>query len=180
MPQKKNPDICELIRGKVGRVYGSLFAMLSMMKNLPLAYNKDMQEDKEGLFDTIDTCNVCIDVFTKMLQTITFNKIRLLEASKRGFMAATDVADYLVKKGMPFRDAHEVSGKLVKFCIENKTTLDEIKLDKYKKFSKLFLEDIYAKIDLIKLVNDRKTIGGPSPVSVKEEIVRLKKLIQDK
>lgn len=178
MPQKRNPDISELIRGKTGRVYGTLLSLLTTMKGLPLAYNKDMQEDKEGMFDAIDTCNACIEVFTKMLPSIKFNNDKMLSASGKGFMNATDVADYLVRKNLPFREAHEISGKLVRYCISNNKILDSLALKEYQSFSNLFKNDIYEAIDLSRIVNDRKSIGAPSPIQTKQEIERLLKSIK--
>jgi argininosuccinate lyase len=170
MPQKRNPDMCELIRGKTGRVYGHLIAFLSTMKSLPLAYNKDMQEDKEGLFDALDTYHVCLDVFTNMLPTFKINKDKMYEAAQRGFIAATDVADYLVKKGLAFRAAHDIAGQLVAYCTKNNTTLDKVSLAQYKKFSNLFSSDLYKEISLETLVKNRKSIGGPNKECVKNEI----------
>lgn len=173
MPQKKNPDINELVRGKTGRVYGDLISLLTTMKGLPLAYNKDMQEDKECIFDCYDTIKICLEVFTLMLPTLVWDKERMLQSANGGHMAATDVADYLVGKNVPFRDAHEISGSLVRYCLENNKTLNELKLEEYKKFSKLFEKDIYKKIDLKTLVENRKVPGGPSKAAVKKEIADL-------
>ncbi|MBR1443163.1 MAG: argininosuccinate lyase [Firmicutes bacterium] len=162
MPQKKNPDMAELIRGKTGRVYGHLMGMLTVMKGLPLAYNKDMQEDKEGLFDAFDTIKMCLPVFTNMISTARINKDKMYSAAKEGFMNATDAADWLVKNGMPFRDAHAVIGRLVLYCIENNKSLDELTIDEYKAIDPLFTEDIYNAISLEQCVNARKVDGGPS------------------
>ncbi|MBQ7264627.1 MAG: argininosuccinate lyase [Firmicutes bacterium] len=162
MPQKKNPDMAELIRGKTGRVYGELFALLTVMKGLPLAYNKDMQEDKEGVFDAIDTLKMCLPVFTNMVKTMKVNKENMYSAAKRGFMNATDAADWLVKQGMPFRSAHEVIGKLVLYCIEKDKALEELTLEEYKAVSPVFTEDVYEAISLEKCVNARTVDGGPS------------------
>lgn len=170
MPQKKNPDIAELIRGKTGRVYGSLSAILTTMKSLPLAYNKDMQEDKEPLFDAIDTIKVCLSILPEMLETITVNKDKMLKACAEGFLNATDVADYLVKKGLPFRDAHEASGKAVRYCLETEKTLDTMEIEEYKKINELFEEDLYEAIKIENSVKSRKVIGGPEKGAVEKVI----------
>lgn len=170
MPQKKNPDVAELVRGKTGRVYGSLTALLTTMKSLPLAYNKDMQEDKEPVFDAIDTVKMCLPVFTAMIDTMKVRKENMLNAAKGGFTNATDAADYLVKHGMPFRDAHEVIGKLVFYCIQNNKSLDDLKLEEFKKFSNVFEETIYQAISLEECVNKRNVIGGPSKTMMEEVI----------
>jgi len=162
MPQKKNPDVAELVRGKTGRVYGSLVGMLTMMKSLPLSYNKDMQEDKESLFDAIDTVKACLYVFTPMIKTMKIRRENMLKACRQGFINATDVADYLVGKGVSFRDAHEITGKLVRYCIENEKTLESLTLADYGKFSNLFDESVYKAISLEECVNRRNIIGGPS------------------
>ena len=161
MPQKKNPDIAELVRGKTGRVYGHLMALLTTMKGLPLAYNKDMQEDKEGAFDTIDTAKSCLVLFTGMVKTMKFNQARMAESAKHGFTNATDVADYLVGKGVPFRDAHGIVGQLVLMCIERGIPLDDLPLEDYRKLSPAFDEDIYQAIKLDTCVNKRLTVGAP-------------------
>lgn len=170
MPQKKNPDIAELVRGKTGRVYGALISLLTTMKGLPLAYNKDMQEDKEVSFDAIDTVKDCIELFTGMLETTKFNKDVMAESAKKGFTNATDAADYLVKKGMPFRDAHKVIGELVLFCIDKDKCIDECSLDELKKFSNLFDKDVYDEISLDTCVSKRLTIGAPGPETMKKII----------
>jgi argininosuccinate lyase len=170
MPQKKNPDVAELVRGKTGRVYGNLMAMLTVMKGLPLAYNKDMQEDKEGLFDTVDTLKKSLLVFSPMLATMKVNKENMLAASKGGFTNATDLADYLVKKGLPFRDAHEVVGKLVAYCLSKNTSLDDLTLEELQGFSTLIEEDVYQKISVYTCVNKRNIRGGPAPEQVKRSI----------
>ncbi|MBQ6555206.1 MAG: argininosuccinate lyase [Firmicutes bacterium] len=162
MPQKKNPDMAELIRGKTGRVYGHLMGMLTTMKGLPLAYNKDMQEDKEGVFDAVDTLKMCLPVFTRMVETMTVNKDNMYKAAKGGFMNATDAADWLVKQGMPFRDAHAVIGQLVLYCVNNQKSLDELTIDEFKAVSDVFTEDIYKAISLETCVNSRTVEGGPS------------------
>ena len=161
MPQKKNPDIAELVRGKTGRVYGHLMALLTTMKGLPLAYNKDMQEDKEGAFDAIDTAKSCLVLFTGMAKTMKFNQARMAESAKHGFTNATDVADYLVGKGVPFRDAHGIVGQLVLMCIERGIPLDDLPLEDYRKLSPAFDEDIYQAIKLDTCVNKRLTVGAP-------------------
>ena len=170
MPQKKNPDIAELIRGKTGRVYGALVTILTFMKALPLAYNKDMQEDKECLFDSIDTVKMCLSILPEMIETITVNKDKMLKACEEGFLNATDVADYLVKKGVPFRDAHEASGKAVKYCIDNNLTLNCMNLNEYKKINNLFEEDLYKEIDIKNSLKSRKVIGGPSKEAIEKVI----------
>ena len=170
MPQKKNPDITELIRGKTARVYGDLNTLLSMMKNLPLAYNKDMQEDKEAIFDAVDTVKLCISTFIPMLSTMTVLSENMRQAAAKGFINATDCADYLVKKGLPFRDAYKITGTLVKRCIELGVTLETLPLNEYKKLSDSFDKDVYKAISLDTCVNERKSQGGPSPDSVKAQI----------
>lgn len=175
MPQKKNPDILELIRGKTGRVYGSLISILTTMKSLPLAYNKDMQEDKEPLFDGIKTVKNCLKILPNVIKTMKVNKEKMLQAAKEGFLNATDVADYLTKKGLPFRDSHNVAGKLVSYCINSKKTLDELSIDEFKKESSLFEEDIYSAIDIKNSVISKKEIGGPNPETVKH-VLELNKI----
>lgn len=162
MPQKKNPDVAELVRGKTGRVYGSLMGLLTMMKGLPLAYNKDMQEDKEQIFDAVDTIKMCLPVFGKMLATMRVKKDAMLHGAKGGFTNATDVADYLVKQGLPFRDAHGVVGRMVAYCIEKDKVIDVLSMEEMKDFSDLIGEDIYDAISLDTCVNQRKLIGGPA------------------
>lgn len=174
MPQKKNPDVAELARGKTGRVYGDLMGLLTVMKGIPLAYNKDMQEDKEQLFDAIDTVKMCLPVFEKMIATMTVRKDRMLEGAKGGFTNATDVADYLVKKGLPFRDAHGVVGRMVAYCIEKNTVIDALSPEEFRSFSELFGEDIYDAISLETCVNQRKLIGGPASATVKALIEKYK------
>lgn len=177
MPQKKNPDITELIRGKSGKVIGNLTSLLTIMKGLPLAYNKDMQEDKELIFDSIDTVKKCISTLIPMIDTMIILKENMLKAAKKGFINATDVADYLVKKGMPFRKAYKITGSIVAYCIDNNITLDNLELSNYKKYSNLFEEDIYKAIDLKECINKRKSFGGPNPKLVKNHINNVKKLI---
>ncbi|MCR5704463.1 MAG: argininosuccinate lyase, partial [Eubacterium sp.] len=170
MPQKKNPDIAELIRGKTGRVYGALTSLLTTMKGIPLAYNKDMQEDKEFAFDAIDTVKGCILLFTGMIDTMTFNKDIMENSTKNGFTNATDAADYLVNHGVPFRDAHGIVGQLVLFCEEKKISLDDMTLEEYKAISPVFEEDIYDAISLQTCVDKRLTIGAPSPEAMNKVI----------
>ena len=172
MPQKKNPDIAELVRGKTGRVYGDLMSLLTTMKGLPLAYNKDMQEDKEAAFDAMDTAKACLTLFTEMLATLKFNKETMEKSATRGFTNATDAADYLVGKGMPFRDAHAVIGRLVLSCIDRSCAIDDLSLDELKEFSDLFEEDIFEAINLKTCVEKRLTIGAPSPEMIEQAIVR--------
>ncbi|MGI6703606.1 MAG: argininosuccinate lyase [Clostridia bacterium] len=170
MPQKKNPDAAELIRGKVGRVYGNLIGLLTVMKGLPLAYNKDMQEDKESVFDTVDTLKGCLSVFVPMLATLKFNNTAMYKAVSSGFTNATDVADYLAKKGVPFRTAHRMVGELVQSCIQRGLSLDELSLADYKKVSPVFEEDILDAIKPENCVKARNTPGGPAPQQVKKHI----------
>lgn len=179
MPQKKNPDVAELSRGKAGRVFGSLMTILTVMKGLPLAYNKDMQEDKEAIFDAIDTVNTCLPAFTGMLRTMTLNKERMKLAAAGGFTNATDLADYLVKKGIPFRDAHEISGKLVKHCIFKNCALLDLSLEEFQYFSSVISDDIYNAISLETCVNERKILGGPAFDTVKKSIATAYKTLDD-
>ena len=172
MPQKKNPDIAELIRGKTGRVYGALMSLLTTMKGIPLAYNKDMQEDKEFSFDAFDTVNNCIHLFTGMIATIKFNKEVMEKSAMNGFTNATDAADYLVKKGMPFRDAHAVIGRLVLYCIENNKAIHELKLLELKSICDMFDMDVYDEISLETCVEKRITTGGPSRMAITNEIAK--------
>lgn len=178
MPQKKNPDIAELVRGKTGRVYGALNALLTTMKGIPLAYNKDMQEDKEWAFDAIDTAKGCLTLFTGMLRTMRFNKERMKDSARHGFTNATDAADYLVNHGVAFRDAHGIVGQLVLLCLEKKIALDELPLEEYKKISPVFEEDIYDAISLETCVNKRITIGAPGK-SAMDEVVDVYKKYMD-
>lgn len=172
MPQKKNPDIAELVRGKTGRVYGALMSLLTTMKGIPLAYNKDMQEDKELSFDAFDTVNNCIHLFTGMIATIKFNKEVMEKSAMNGFTNATDAADYLVKKGMPFRDAHAVIGRLVLYCIENNKAIHELKLLELKSICDMFDMDVYDEISLETCVEKRITTGGPSRMAITNEIAK--------
>jgi argininosuccinate lyase len=178
MPQKKNPDIAELIRGKTGRVYAALTSLLVTMKALPLAYNKDMQEDKELSFDSMDTVISCLRLMTGMLESLKFNKAVMEKSAKGGFTNATDVADYLVKKGMAFRDAHGVVGSLVLYAEEKAKALDELSLEEFRAVSEIFDKDIYEEISLSTCINKRKTKGAPSPESVEEQIKEVEKILQ--
>lgn len=177
MPQKKNPDIAELVRGKCARVIGDNMTLLTMMKGLPLAYNKDMQEDKEAIFDAVDNVMLCLSTFIPMLETMTVYKENMRNAAAKGFINATDCADYLVKKGMAFRDAYKITGGLVALCIEKKTDLEHLPLEDYRSRSELFDEDVYRAINLDTCVNMRKSKGGPSPESVKEQIEYTRKKV---
>lgn len=179
MPQKKNPDITELIRGKTGRVIGDLTTLLTMLKGLPLAYNKDMQEDKEAIFDAVDNVKLCLKTFIPMLETMTVNKENMRNAAARGFINATDCADYLVKKGLPFRDAYKITGTLVGYCIKNNLTLETLPIEEYKKMHKLFDNDVYDAISLETCVNQRISEGAPSPVSVEKQIAETKKELEE-
>lgn len=179
MPQKKNPDIAELVRGKTGRVYGALMSLLTTMKGLPLAYNKDMQEDKELTFDAIDTTKGCIKLFTGMIQTMKINKPAMAKSARNGFTNATDAADYLVKHGVPFRDAHGIIGQLVLYGIENNKALDDLTLEEYKAINPVFEEDIYEAISLETCVNTRNTIGAPG-VEAMKNVLTLEKEYLDR
>lgn len=177
MPQKKNPDIAELVRGKSGRVFGDLTALLTVMKGIALAYNKDMQEDKEAIFDAVDTVKMCLDAFTPMIDTMTVLKENMRNAAAKGFINATDCADYLVGKGLPFRDAYKATGELVAMCIDKGLTLETLPIENYKSVCELFDDDVYNAINLEKCVNDRLVPGGPSSASVDEQIKKAKALI---
>lgn len=179
MPQKKNPDVAELVRGKTGRVYGDLITLLTVMKGIPLAYNKDMQEDKECLFDALDTATLSIKTFTGMISTMKINVESMKEGAKKGFTNATDVADYLVKKGMAFREAHGVVGEMVLYCISKKIGIEDLTIDEFKSFSNYFDEDIYNAINLLTCVEERSVIGGPSTSSVKTQIELLDSFIKN-
>ncbi|GAA0757023.1 argininosuccinate lyase [Clostridium sartagoforme] len=178
MPQKKNPDVAELVRGKTGRVYGDLITLLTVMKGLPLAYNKDMQEDKEALFDALDTVTISLRTFNGMLDTLKINKETMKKGASMGFTNATDVADYLVKNNVPFRTAHEIVGEIVLYCIKENIAIDDLSLDKLKEFSLVFKEDIYEAISLTTCVEERKVLGGPSSSSVKIQLDLLLKSIE--
>ena len=179
MPQKKNPDIAELVRGKTGRVYGALMSMLTTMKGIPLAYNKDMQEDKELTFDAIDTVKGCLALFTGMISTMTFNKNRMEDSAKNGFTNATDAADYLVNHGVAFRDAHGIVGQLVLYCIDKGISLDEMSLEEYQKISPVFQKDIYEAISMKTCVEKRTTIGAPGQEAMKQVIAVNQKYLEE-
>ena len=174
MPQKKNPDMAELIRGKTGRVYGNLMALLTTLKGLPLAYNKDMQEDKEAIFDSLDTVVMCLEVLAPMVATMKINAENTYRSAQKGFINATDLADYLTKKGMPFRSAYKIVGQIVAECIEKNFVLDTYPISEYKKYSELFDEDLYGEISLETCVQKRNSVGGASPKSVREQIAWVK------
>ena len=177
MPQKKNPDMAELVRGKTGRVYGDLMALLTTLKGLPLAYNKDMQEDKESVFDACDTVGMCLEVFTGMVNTMTPIRENMLLAAQKGFINATDLADYLVKKGLPFRSAYKISGQLVAYCIQNNTVLENLPLETYLQYSELFGNDLYNEISLNTCVEKRISQGGTSVASVQEQIAYVREAL---
>ena len=177
MPQKKNPDMAELVRGKTGRVYGDLMALLTTLKGLPLAYNKDMQEDKEAVFDACDTVKMCLKVFVPMIETLKANTANMKLAAQKGFINATDLADYMVKKGLPFRSAYKIAGQLVAYCIQNNTVLEALPLDVYKGYSDLFEEDLYGAIDLMTCVETRISVGGTSVKSVEDQINYVKEML---
>ena len=179
MPQKKNPDIAELVRGKTGRVYGALMSLLTTMKGIPLAYNKDMQEDKELTFDAIDTVENCVTLFTGMLRTMKFRKERMAASAMNGFTNATDAADYLVGKGVPFRDAHSIIGRLVLYCVEKGTSIDRLSLDELRGISDKFEEDIYMAVSLGTCVEKRLTIGGPGPEAMRKVIEKHKEYLAE-
>ena len=177
MPQKKNPDIAELVRGKTGRVYGDLTTLLTVMKGIPLAYNKDMQEDKEAVFDAVDTAKICLELFADMLDTATFNVSALRDAVSKGFINATDCADYMVKKGLPFRSAYKIVGQLVAYCIAHNKTLETLSLDEYHIASPVFEEDVYKAIDPDTCVAGRACLGGPAPGRVLEQVQAMRKYL---
>ena len=178
MPQKKNPDIAELVRGKTGRVYGALMALLTTMKGIPLAYNKDMQEDKEMAFDAMDTVNGCIQLFDGMLETMTFREDVMEKSARHGFTNATDAADYLVGKGVPFRDAHGIIGRVVLYCIDKSIAIDDMSLEELKEFSEVFEEDIYDAISMYTCVNKRLTIGAPGKEDMEKEIAACREFLE--
>lgn len=178
MPQKKNPDITELIRGKTGRVYGNLMGMLTVMKGTPLAYNKDMQEDKELIFDAIDTVNLSISTIEPLIDTMLVLKENMKAGAEKGFINATDCADYLVEKGITFRDAYKIVGNIVKYCIQNNTTLEKLDIKKYKEFNDCFEEDIFNAVDLMNCVNKRDVIGGPAKKQVEFQIAKFEKWLK--
>ena len=174
MPQKKNPDMAELCRGKTGRVYGDLMALLTALKGLPLAYNKDMQEDKEAVFDAVDTVKMCLSVMTPMLATMKARRDNMYKAAQKGFINATDLADYMTKKGVPFRSAYKISGQLVAYCIENNTVLEALSLEKFKEYSDVFEADVYDDISLETCVGKRISFGGTSVSSVEAQIASVR------
>ncbi|MEW6276742.1 MAG: argininosuccinate lyase, partial [Bacillota bacterium] len=178
MPQKKNPDVAELIRGKAGRVFGDLLSLLTVLKGLPLAYNKDLQEDKEALFDAVDTVKKCLLVFRPLVATLQVNRERMARAAGEGFTNATDLADYLTGKGVPFRDAHEIAGRIVYHCLQQRKTLAELTLEEYQKFSPAVESDVYQFLDLERCVKARRSPGGPSPDEVRRAIARARERIQ--
>ncbi len=180
MPQKKNPDIAELVRGKTGRVVGDLTTLLTMMKGLPLAYNKDMQEDKEAVFDAVDTLHMCLLAFVPMLDTMKALPENMRKAAAGGFINATDCADYLVGKGLPFRDAYKVTGALVAYCIDHHETLETLPLAEYRAHCELFGEDVYDAISLERCVNGRRVLGGPAPENVRRETARVLAILDEK
>ena len=177
MPQKKNSDMAELVRGKTGRVYGDLMALLTMLKGLPLAYNKDMQEDKEAVFDAVDTVKMCLDIFAGMISSMKVLPENMRKAAQTGFINATDLADYLVKKGMPFRDAYKISGQIVADCIAKGLVLETYPLESYQTYSTLFEEDVYQEIDLANCVEKRISAGGPSTASIDQQIEYVRNII---
>lgn len=179
MPQKKNPDVAELVRGKTGRAYGSLVTLLTMMKSLPLTYNKDMQEDKEAIFDTVDTVKMCLPVFTKMLASAKINRSKMYKAAQGGFTNATDMADYLVKKGIPFRSSHEIIGKMVLYCINQDKAIAELSMEEFNQFSDKIEDDVYSQISLEKCVSSRNLPGGPAAESVKRSIEKGYKFLEN-
>ncbi|MBI5091704.1 MAG: argininosuccinate lyase [Candidatus Hydrogenedentes bacterium] len=178
MPQKKNPDVAELVRGKVGRVYGDLTALLTLMKGLPLTYNRDMQEDKEPVFDAADTLRVCLRVVARMIPSIRVNRKRMAAAASEGFLEATDVADYLVGKGLPFREAHEITGKLVLYCAKNQRRLPELSLDEFRSFSGLFGSDLRAQLTPQSIVSRRNTFGGTAPSRVRHALRQARRALK--
>jgi argininosuccinate lyase len=179
MPQKKNPDVAELVRGKTGRVYGSLIGILTVMKGLPLAYNKDMQEDKESIFDAADTVKQCLSIFAPMFSSLTVRPEKMRAAASKGFINATDCADYLTKKGVPFRDAYTVTGKLVRYCSDKEISLEDLSIEEFKSFSPVFENDVYKVIDLLTCVSGRKIVGGPAPETVSSHISLVRDFVKE-
>ena len=180
MPQKKNPDIAELVRGKTGRVFGDLMTLLTVMKGIALAYNKDMQEDKEAIFDAVETVKMCLTAFTPMIDTMRVLPENMRRAAAGGFINATDCADYLVKKGLPFRDAYKATGTLVALCIEKKTTLEELPIEEYRKVCDMFDEGVYEAISLENCVNGRRVLGGPAGDNVRAQVKRVRSVIENR
>ena len=179
MPQKKNPDVAELVRGKSGRVFGSLVSLLTIMKGLPLAYNRDLQEDKEMLFDSVDTLQACLDIYTLMLPKLIVNQEAMFAAASQGFLNATDFADYLVVKGMPFRNAHHTVGQAVSYALENKKELHELSLDELKSFSNLIQEDVFDKLSIEAMINRRISTGGTASENVKTAVANARKILEE-
>jgi argininosuccinate lyase len=180
MPQKKNPDVAELIRGKTSRVYGDLFTIMSLLKGLPLTYNRDLQEDKEPLFDTVDTVKGCLGIFTEMIGEIKFDSEKMYKAAEGGFSMATDVAEYLVRKGVPFRKAHEVVGRIVAYCLKKDKSLQELKLDEFRNFNESFAADIQKSVNLVKSINSRRHQGGTASAAVLKRIREIEKSTTEK
>ena len=180
MPQKKNPDVAELVRGKTGRVYGALVSLLTTMKSLPLAYNKDMQEDKEPVFDAVDTVKLCLPVFAAMIDTMKVHTENMRQAANRGFITATDCADYLTKKGMPFRDAYTTVGKLVYYCTQQGKTLEQLSLAELQDLSPLFGEDVYTALDMQNCMEQRKSYGGPAIQETTRQIEAIAAFIEER
>ena len=179
MPQKKNPDIAELVRGKSGRVFGDLMTLLTVMKGIPLAYNKDMQEDKEPVFDAIDTAKICLQVFAPMIREMKANEENMMHAAQKGFINATDLADYLTKKGMPFREAYKITGTIVSDCVKSGMVLENLPLEEYQKYSDMFEQDLYDAIDLINCVKRRNSEGGTSVESVEAQIQAVRNILEE-
>jgi argininosuccinate lyase len=180
MPQKKNPDVAELVRAKAGRIYGNLFSLLTIMKGLPLSYNRDLQEDKKPIFDTVDTVKSCLHILNEMLPGIKFNTERIYKTAVEGYSTATDIAEYLVKKGLPFRKAHELTGRIVLYCISKKKKLEELTLKELNKFSPLISYDVYPVMEPEKSVKGKKSTGSTSPDEVRKQIKRLRKKVKSK
>ena len=178
MPQKKNPDMAELARGKTGRVYGDLMSLLTVLKGIPLAYNKDMQEDKEPVFDAIDTAKICLQVFAPMIREMKANEENMMHAAQKGFINATDLADYLTKKGMPFREAYKITGTIVSDCVKSGMVLENLPLEEYQKYSDMFEQDLYDAIDLINCVKRRNSEGGTSVESVEAQIQAVRNILE--
>jgi argininosuccinate lyase len=179
MPQKKNPDVAELIRGKTGRVYGNLVNLLTVMKGLPLTYNRDMQEDKEPLFDTVDTVKAVISILTEMFGSIKFKTEEMRSSAGKAYSTATDIAEYLVRRGMPFRKAHEITGRIVRYALDNGKTLKELTLKEYAAYSKVIGNDIYGWLDEARSVRAKNSFGGTSPDRVREQITAFKKKLRE-
>jgi argininosuccinate lyase len=179
MPQKKNPDMAELVRGKTGRVYGDLMTLLTSLKGLPLAYNKDMQEDKEPVFDAMDTAVMCLSVLTPMISTMKVNQDRMKQAAQEGFINATDLADYMVRKGLPFRTAYKITGQIVGDCIRNGQILENLPLETYQTYWEQFDNDLYEAIDLTNAADTRTSKGGTSRQSIREQIEAVKEKLQE-